>query len=260
MSRKLLSIVAVVALGAGLLYAQADKAPSPGTPGAPGAGAPADPHAAPTAPASALKTNKDRISYGIGLSIGQEFKQSGLDIDMALLNKGIADALAGNKPAVSPQEYAAAMQELQKDMEAKEKSRQDAAGLANANEGKAFLEANKSKEGVKTTASGLQYLVVKEGEGKSPAATDQVKVHYKGTLIDGSVFDSSYDRGEPIVFPVNGVIKGWTEALQLMKPGSKYKLFIPSELAYGARGAGGRIGPHAVLLFEVELLEVQSAK
>ena len=249
MQRKFVVVLAALAMSAGWLVVNGADKPA------------ADPKAAPAAETGgSLKTNKEKISYGIGMSIGQNIKQDGIDVDVTLLAKGIADVLSGAKPAIAMDEFRAAMEELQKDMQKKEETRNVAAGDKNKTAGEAFLAANKSKEGVKTTASGLQYTVVKEGAGKIPTAADKVKVHYTGTLIDGTKFDSSVDRGEPITFPVNGVIKGWTEALQLMKAGAKYKLFIPSDLAYGPRGAGALIGPNSVLVFDVELLEVVADK
>lgn len=251
MSRKFVVVLAALALWAGgWAVNAADKPAADAKPAA----APAD------AQGGALKTNKEKISYGIGMSIGQNIKQDGIEVDVALLAKGIADVLSGAKPAVSMDEFRAAMQQLQTEMESKEAAKNAAAGDKNKSAGEKFLADNKSKEGVKTTASGLQYLVVKQGDGKTPSAADKVKVHYTGTLIDGTKFDSSVDRGEPITFPVGGVIKGWTEALQIMKAGSKYKLFIPSDLAYGPRGAGALIGPNSVLIFDVELLEVVADK
>jgi FKBP-type peptidyl-prolyl cis-trans isomerase len=148
------------------------------------------------------------------------------------------------------------MESFQKDVQTKRAAIQEKEGKANKEEGTKFLTANKSKPGVKVTASGLQYEILKEGKGPKPGASDTVTTHYKGTLINGKVFDSSYDRGEPATFPVNGVIKGWTEALQMMPVGSKWKLFIPSDLAYGPRGAGADIGPDATLVFEVELVSI----
>jgi FKBP-type peptidyl-prolyl cis-trans isomerase len=238
----------VAALAAGvtttsLLVAADEKA-------APKADAPA---AAPAASGD-FKTNKDKYSYAIGLDIGQRMAQSKLNVDTAMLARGISDGLSAAKPALSEAEIQAAMQALQSEMEGK------AASVANDNKaaGEKFLAENKTKKDVKTTASGLQYTVLTEGTGATPKASDKVKVHYRGTLLDGTEFDSSYKRGEPVVFPVDAVIKGWTEALQLMKVGGKYKLYIPSNLAYGERGTpGGPIGPNSTLIFEVELLGIE---
>jgi FKBP-type peptidyl-prolyl cis-trans isomerase FklB len=183
-------------------------------------------------------------------------KRQMIDVNDEILNAGIKDGLSGAKPRMTDEEVKEVMSTFQKDMMAKQAAVRKATGEKNAAEGKKFLEENKTKEGVKTTASGLQYKVLKEGTGTPPKATDTVKVNYRGTTIDGKEFDSSYKRGEPATFPVNRVIKGWTEGLQLMKPGSKYQFFVPADLAYGERGAGADIGPNATLVFDVELLEV----
>lgn len=206
---------------------------------------------------TALKTEKDKISYSIGLNIGGNLKRDAIEIDVEALSKGIKDALTGGKPLMTEKEVQETMTAFQKTMIAKQQEKMKSVGDKNKKEGEAFLAENKKKEGVKTTASGLQYKVIKEGTGKTPKSTDTVTVNYRGALIDGTEFDSSYKRNEPTSFPVNGVIPGWTEALQLMKTGSKYQLFIPSNLAYGERGAGGQIGPNATLIFEVELLSIK---
>ena len=202
-----------------------------------------------------LKTDKDKISYTIGQQIGRQLKNEKIDVDANVLAASISDVMAGKESRLSQADQMAVMQKMQ-----------EAAGAASAAEGKAnaeksakFLADNKGKPGVKTTASGLQYSVITEGKGASPKATDTVKVHYKGTLIDGTQFDSSYDRGEPIEFPLNGVIKGWTEGVQLMKVGGKTKFFIPSDLAYGPQGRPG-IPPNSALVFEVELISIAKAK
>ncbi len=203
-----------------------------------------------------LKDQKDKVSYSIGLDIGTTLKRQLIDVNAELLNKGIQDGLSGNKALLTDEQMKETMAAFQKDMMAKQAAAKKATGEKNAAEGKKYLAENKAKEGVKTTASGLQYKVLKEGTGPSPKATDTVKVNYRGTTIDGTEFDSSYKRGEPATFPVNRVIKGWTEALQLMKAGSKYQLVIPADLAYGERGAGSDIGPNATLIFEVELVGI----
>jgi FKBP-type peptidyl-prolyl cis-trans isomerase FklB len=205
-----------------------------------------------------LKTLKQRASYAIGVDMGSKFKRQEIDVDPKLLAAGFADALAG-KPGLTEPEVKQALTEFQAEFMAKMETKQKAAGEKNLTEGAAFLAANAKKEGVKTTASGLQYKVIKSGQGKSPTSTDTVKVHYHGTLIDGTVFDSSVDRGEPVTFPLNGVIPGWTEALQLMKEGDKWQLFIPSALAYGERAAGAAISPNSTLIFDVELLSIEKA-
>ena len=203
-----------------------------------------------------LKDQKDKVSYSIGLDIGTTLKRQLIDVNADLLNKGIQDGLSGSKALLTDEQVKETMATFQKDMMAKQAAAKKATGEKNAEEGKKYLADNKAKEGVKTTASGLQYKVLKEGTGPSPKATDTVKVNYRGTTIDGTEFDSSYKRGEPATFPVNRVIKGWTEALQLMKAGSKYQLAIPADLAYGERGAGSDIGPNATLLFDVELVSI----
>ncbi len=210
--------------------------------------------------ATTLKTDADKVSYMIGYQIGSNFKRDGLDVDLNMLNNGLKEALAGTKSPLSPEESQKLMAELQKNLQTKMEAKQKAEGEKNAAAGKKFLEDNAKKDGVKTLPSGLQYKILAEGKGDSPKATDTVKTNYKGTLIDGTEFDSSYKRGQPATFPVNGVIKGWTEALQVMKPGAKWQLFVPSDLAYGPRGAGELIGPNSTLVFEVELLEIEKAK
>ena len=215
--------------------------------------------AADNSPPSPYKTLKERSSYAIGLDIGRNLKGEELDVDTTVLAKGIADALAGSKPSMSRKELEQTMQELQKDAEAKMAARmaeRAASGKKNKQEGQEFLAANKAKEGVKTLPSGLQYKIIKQGTGATPKATDTVTTHYRGTLLNGKVFDSSYDRNEPAKFGVSQVIPGWTEALQLMKVGDKWQLFIPAELAYGEKGAGADIPPNATLIFEIELLDV----
>jgi FKBP-type peptidyl-prolyl cis-trans isomerase FklB len=204
-----------------------------------------------------LKSQKDKVSYTIGINIGNNVKQLPMEVDLDILYKGFKDAVSGGKLLLSEEEMRTAMAAFQKEMTAKQAEMMKSQGEKNKKEGEAFLAENKKKEGVKTLASGLQYKVIKEGNGKSPKATDKVSTHYQGTLIDGTEFDSSYKRGEPATFPVNGVIPGWTEALQLMKVGSKWQLFVPSKLAYGEKGAGPKIGPNAVLIFTIELLAIK---
>ncbi len=207
-----------------------------------------------------LKDAKDKVSYSIGLDIGGTFKKQKMELNSDALAAGVKDALAGTKPLLSDDEVKQVMVAFSKEMSEKQNQVNQEAGMKNKTEGEKFLTENKGKPEVKTTASGLQYKVIKEGSGTPPKESDTVSVNYRGTLIDGTEFDSSYKRGQPAEFPVNRVIKGWTEALQLMKPGSKYQLFIPSNLAYGERGAGGEIGPSSVLLFDVELLSVKPAE
>ena len=210
------------------------------------------------------KTLMEKVSYSIGLRMGQNFSGDDIAIDVSWLTKGITDGMKEDaKPILDEEQQREAMLEFQKELQkkqiaraAEEREKMAAAAKKNKEAGDKFLAANKKKEGVKTTDSGLQYEVLEEGDGKSPKPTDTVKVHYHGTLIDGTVFDSSVERKEPVEFPVNRVIEGWTEALQLMQVGDKYRLVIPSDLAYGERGAGGDIGPNSVLVFEVELLDI----
>jgi FKBP-type peptidyl-prolyl cis-trans isomerase FklB len=204
-----------------------------------------------------LKTQKDKVSYVIGLDMGNSLKKNMVDIDVEILVSGVKDALSGAKPLMTEQEMKETIMALQKDLQAKQQEQTKALGEKNKQEGEAFLAKNKKKQGVITMPSGLQYKILTNGKGKSPKVTDTVTVNYKGTLIDETEFDSSYKRGQPATFAVNGVIPGWTEALQLMKEGSKWQLFVPSDLAYGERGAGGAIGPNAVLIFEVELISIK---
>ncbi|MBX3733977.1 MAG: FKBP-type peptidyl-prolyl cis-trans isomerase [Verrucomicrobiae bacterium] len=207
-------------------------------------------------PASDAAEFRDRLSYALGADIGNNLKRQEIDVDPKRVAEGLTDAVAG-KSAMTPDQIRDIMNEFRSQMMARMQAKQADEGKKNRADGEAFLAQNRKKEGVKATASGLQYQVLKSGNGKTPAATDVVKVHYHGTLTDGTVFDSSIDRGEPATFPVNGVIPGWTEALQLMKVGDEWQLAIPSDLAYGEQGAGGDIGPNSVLLFKVQLLGIE---
>jgi len=213
----------------------------------------AQPAAAPAGD-QAPKTLKDQASYVIGFNIGNSLKQDELDVNAALIARGLIDALSGAKSALTEEQMQKALEEFQKIVEQQTAER---AGKA-AQEGEAYLADNAKQEGVVVLPSGLQYKVLKKGNGPSPKATDTVRTHYHGTLINGKVFDSSVERGEPAEFPVNRVIPGWTEALQLMKVGDKWQLFIPSKLAYGKRGSPGGIAPDTALIFDVELLEILS--
>lgn len=206
-----------------------------------------------------LDNQTDKASYTIGVQMGTQMKSLKEMINQDALLLGFQDSIDGKDPQLSKEEMQTTMQAFQQSIIEKEQAKQQEIGSKNAAEGEKFLTENKSKEGVKITESGLQYLVLKEGTGEIPKATDKVVTHYTGTLIDGKVFDSSYKRNSPAEFPVNGVIKGWTEALQLMKVGAKWKLFVPSELAYGSRGVGANIGPNQVLIFEIELLEIKKS-
>jgi FKBP-type peptidyl-prolyl cis-trans isomerase FklB len=205
-----------------------------------------------------LKTQKDKVSYAIGLNIGKSLHRDSVDVDQNILVRGLRDGMAAGKTLLTDDEAKAAMTELQNDMRKKQEEKAQVAGEANKKEGEEFLATNKTKDGVVTLSSGLQYKILTPGTGAKPAASDSVVCNYRGTLLDGKEFDSSYKRGQPATFPVGGVIKGWTEALQLMPVGSKWQLFVPSELAYGQRGAGADIGPNATLVFEVELLSIQA--
>jgi FKBP-type peptidyl-prolyl cis-trans isomerase FklB len=204
-----------------------------------------------------LKDQKDKVSYSIGMNIGNNLKKQSIDVNPDVLAQGIKDALSGSKALMTEQEVNETMMSFQKEMAAKQIERLKELGEKNKKEGEAFLAGNKKKGGVTTLPSGLQYKVIKEGTGETPELTDTVTVNYRGTLIDGTEFDSSYRRAQPATFPVNAIIAGWTEALQLMKVGSKWQLFIPSDLAYGERGAGRDIGPNATLIFDVELISIK---
>ena len=204
-----------------------------------------------------LKTKKDKVSYAIGLDMGNNLKKSDLEIDPDILARAIKDVMSGGKTVMTDQEAKETLMALQKEIQAKQQERNKAIGEKNKKDGDEYLAKNKKKAGVKALPSGLQYKVITEGKGKSPKATDTVTVNYAGTLIDGTEFDSSYKRGQPVSFPVGGVIKGWTEALQLMKEGSKWQLVIPADLAYGEQGRPG-IPPNSVLIFEVELISIKA--
>jgi len=206
-----------------------------------------------------FETQKDKVSYSIGWDIGNSFKKQSIDINPDILLKGINDNLSGKNPQMDEKQMGETLMNFQKEMMAKRTEAQKKIGEKNKKEGEEFLGKNKSNKGVVSLPSGLQYRVIKEGTGKIPKLNDTVVVHYKGTLIDGAEFDSSYKRGEPAKFPVSGIIRGWTEALQLMKVGSKWELFIPSHLAYAERGAGDIIGPNTTLIFTVELLGIEGS-
>ena len=257
MKKFLPSALALAALSLGTpLFAQAPPPPAP-----PGPGAPPPPPAGPNAP----KTDVEKTSYAIGIDVVRTLKQQGIDIDPQFLAAAIRDAGTGGQLQMTPEQMQATLGQLQQAQQTKRQAQmakvqeaRKAAGETNVVEGKKFLDENKGKPGVTTLADGLQYKVLTEGTGPVPKATDTVTVNYRGTLINGTEFDSSYKRNEPATFPVGGVIKGWTEILQLMKTGSKYQVFIPADLAYGERGAGQDIGPNATLIFDVELLSIQN--
>jgi FKBP-type peptidyl-prolyl cis-trans isomerase FklB len=211
-----------------------------------------------TAPAPALTTQKQKASYALGVNIGKGLHRDGVDVDAATLARGIRDAAAGGKLAMTEDEMKTVLTALQAEVRKKQEAEVAAAGEQNKKEGETFLAANKTKEGVQTLPDGLQYKILTTGNGPKPTATDTVVANYKGTLINGTEFDSSYKRGQPATFPVGQVIKGWTEILQMMPVGSKWEVYIPSDLAYGPQGPGrGPIGPNETLIFEIELVSIQ---
>lgn len=206
-----------------------------------------------------LETDEQKVSYGMGLNLGKRIKEE-FALDVAAFSGGVRHAIDDAEPLMTDEQIMETMQKFQQEQIAKRETEFKAEADKNKADADTFLAANKAKEGVVTTDSGLQYRVITEGKGAKPGADDTVEVNYRGTLIDGTEFDSSYKRGEPVTFPVAGVIPGWTEALQLMPVGSKYELVIPAELAYGPGGTGGVIGPNATLVFEVELLDIKKAE
>ncbi len=210
-------------------------------------------HAAPLT----LKTDKEKFSYALGMRMGANFKKQEVSVDPAILTRGLKDALAGGKTLLTEEQAQTALMQVQNELRQKQQAKMQAEATENKKQGEEFLAANKSKEGVVTLPSGLEYKILTEGTGPKPLASDTVECNYRGTLIDGKEFDSSAKHGGPATFPVSGVIKGWTEALQLMPVGSKWQLFIPSDLAYGNRGAGPEIGPDSTLVFEVELVSIK---
>lgn len=203
------------------------------------------------------QTQKEQQAYAIGLDIARNMKRQGISADAQLLIRGFSDGLTGAEPAISEEQLHQALNDFQVDLKSKRARTKRVLGEENKKEGEAFLAKNKAVPGVVTLPSGLQYKVLKEGTGKKPSAADAVQVNYRGTLIDGTEFDNSYRRGAPATFPVKGVIPGWTEALQLMPEGSKWQLYVPSQLAYAEKGSGRNIGPNETLIFDVELLTVK---
>lgn len=250
-------------LAAGLGFAASPAVAQNSTAGKTG-NAPAAKAAAPAQsaaqPSSPLKDDRQKLSYALGLSWGKRLLADDVQVDTNLLLQGLKDGIAGGKALMTDDEAHSALMDLQGELQAKEVAKQLKESDTNKAEGEAFLAANKSKPGVVVLPSGLQYKILTAGTGAKPAATDTVVCNYRGTLVNGKEFDSSYKRGEPATIPVSGVIKGWTEALQLMPVGSKWQLFIPPDLAYGDHGAGGDIGPNATLVFEVELISIQPAE
>jgi len=220
----------------------------------------AAPGKAPAPKSLTLTTPKDKASYAIGMNIGNGLHRDAVDVDPNVLLEGLKVTLAGGKALLTDDEAKAALTALQAEVTKRQQEKMQVVGEENKKEGDAFLAANKTKDGVVTLPSGLQYKILQEGTGPKPAASDTVVCNYRGTLLNGTEFDSSYKRGQPATFAVGQVIHGWTEALQLMPVGSKWQLFIPAELAYGARAAGPDIGPDSTLIFEVELLSIQEKK
>ena len=204
-----------------------------------------------------FKNDTEKFSYALAMNMSAHLLKMPIELDREIIIEAVTALLRGNQPDMSQEDYQQTMQKFQATMEEKANAEAQKAASENSEKGKAYLAENAKKEGVKVTASGLQYEVIKEGSGKKPAATDTVSVHYEGTLINGQVFDSSIRRGQPVEFPLNRVIPGWTEGVQLMSVGSKYRFVIPSNLAYGEHGAGGAIGPNETLIFEVELLDIK---
>jgi len=203
-----------------------------------------------------FNNNQEKISYIIGRDMAANFKKQGIDVNPEYLLKGLQEALSGTQSNLTQEEVHQAMTELQQLMQSRQGNSHSREADINLQEGEAFLAENKNRAGVVTLPSGLQYQVLQEGTGATPNRNDKVTTHYHGTLIDGTVFDSSYERGQPATFPVSGVIAGWTEALMQMKEGAKWRLFLPADLAYGSQGAGDDIGPNSTLIFDVELLSV----
>lgn len=247
----------LVVLIFGLTFAASAVAQGSGKGKLPEAPAPkAQTPAASNQPASPLKDQKDKVSYALGMNLAANLKSQSIEVDPNLVAQAMKDYLAG-KTLMTDDESRATLVQLQNDLRAKQEQERQKMADDNKKEGDTFLAANKTKEGVVATPSGLQYKVLTQGTGPKPTAGDTVTCNYKGTLINGKEFDSSYKRGQPAEFPVSGVIRGWTEALQLMPVGSKYQLFIPADLAYGIRGAGPDIGPNSTLIFEVELISIK---
>ena len=216
--------------------------------------------AAKTAAPLVLKTDREKQSYAMGMNLGMGLRKQEMTLDSALVARGMKDAMSGGKTVLTEDEARAAIQKLQGDVRQKMDAKAHEAGAGNKKEGDAFLAQNKAKEGIVTLPDGMQYKILTQGTGPKPAATDTVSCNYRGTLINGKEFDSSAKHNGPVSFPVNGVIKGWTEALQMMPVGSKWQLYIPADLAYGDRGAGGDIGPGETLIFDVELVSIGEAK
>jgi len=260
MHKSFTSTVNILAAGIILLgnnYSQTQQTPAAKPQAAPAAKTRRATAAKSPAP-PALTTQKDKFSYALGMNLGTSLRKQSVPVDPNILARGLKDSLAGGKTALTEDQAQATLMEVQTEMRKKQQEQMRVAGEASKKEGAAFLAANKSKDGVITLPSGLQYKILTQGTGPKPTASDSVVCNYRGTLINGTEFDSSYKRGEPATFPVSGVIKGWTEALQLMPVGSKWQLFVPSDLAYGERSPSPEIGPDSTLIFEVELLSIQN--
>ncbi|SFC30808.1 FKBP-type peptidyl-prolyl cis-trans isomerase FklB [Marinospirillum celere] len=205
---------------------------------------------------AAPSTEEERIGYSLGIMVGRQLQQDVRDLDIESFSQALQDLYSGETPRLNDQEIAEVLENLQEKLMQQAELEAESSARENLARGQEFLEENATKEGVEVTESGLQYRVISQGDGEIPSSSSTVKVHYEGSLIDGTVFDSSYQRGEPVSFQVNQVIQGWQEALQLMPAGSEWELYIPAELAYGQAGAGGAIGPNETLIFKVELQEV----
>jgi FKBP-type peptidyl-prolyl cis-trans isomerase len=260
MQKSFIAVITILAAGmmlTGNTYSQAQQTPAAKAQPATQAKTPPAP-AKKSPPILALTTPKAKFSYALGMNLGANLRRQSVEVDPNILTRGFKDALAGGKTLLTEEEARAALVAAQNDMRKKVQDKMQQAGEANKKEGDTFLAANKTKEGIVTLPSGLQYKILTPGTGPKPTASETVVCNYRGTLIDGKEFDSSYKRGQPATFAVGGVIKGWTEALQLMPVGSKWQLFIPPDLAYAERGAGADIGPNATLVFEVELLSIKS--
>lgn len=248
-------------MSAGLLIggAQAQQTPAAKSTTAPAAktSTTAKPHTATTAKAPlALTTQKAKLSYALGMNVGAGMKSQSLDIDPDVFARALKDVFSGAKPQMTEEQVKAVLTQTQQEMKQKQEAKMHEEGAANKKQGDAFLAANKGKDGVVTLPDGLQYKILTAGTGPKPTATDSVVCNYKGTLINGTEFDSSYKRGKPVTFPVNGVIKGWQEALPLMTVGSKWQLFVPADLAYGDHAMSPELGPNSTLIFEVELISI----
>ena len=256
------SFTTLTLLAAGMMLGnvQAQQAPAtkPATAPAAKTSIAAKPHTATTAKAPlVLSTQKAKLSYALGMNIGAGVKSQPVDIDPDILARGMKDAMTGAKPLLTEDEAKAVLTQAQNELRQQQQAKTKQEGEANKKEGEAFLAANKTKEAVVTLPDGLQYKILTAGTGPKPTATDSVVCNYRGTLVNGTEFDSSYKRGQPVTFPVNGVIKGWQEALPLMPVGSKWQLFVPSDLAYGDHAMSADLGPNSTLIFEVELLSIK---